>query len=302
MTAWVSAKRPDAWASLRCRCPGWNGARSALPGGPWRPRHNEAWNVKGGWRVCNRTNQPAESLSARDRPARELAAARRPPQTPPGMEGQGWQGRPAWPQGQPGAYPGYGYQQPQPMYTLEQLQQMYTPEQLQQMFTLGSFSRCNMRPTCSRLRPCPPCSSPLRSCLTGAKSAKKPSGKGGGQVVEGALALVVIGGAAWYFLSKIWWVPRCKAPLWWRRAPLGTSYTGDALIVRNETAYDEGGRAVYRLCRSGGQRGLSRRRDLLCLLHRLQHQGNDCPAGLPRRHPRTTSRRCSKAKPTLIRR
>ena len=58
-----------------------------------------------------------------------------PPQTPPGMEGQGWQGGTAWPQGQPGAYPGYGYQQPQPMYTLEQLQQMYTPEQLQQMFT-----------------------------------------------------------------------------------------------------------------------------------------------------------------------
>lgn len=68
VTAWVSAKRPDAWASLRCRCPGWNGARSAACG-PWRPRHNEAWNVKGGWRVCNRTPINRRILIRRDRPA-----------------------------------------------------------------------------------------------------------------------------------------------------------------------------------------------------------------------------------------
>lgn len=68
VTAWVSAKRPDAWASLRCRCSGWNGARSAACG-PWRPRHNEAWNVKGGWRVCNRTPINRRILIRRDRPA-----------------------------------------------------------------------------------------------------------------------------------------------------------------------------------------------------------------------------------------
>ena len=43
-------------------------ARSAACG-PWRPRHNEAWNVKGGWRVCNRTPINRRILIRRDRPA-----------------------------------------------------------------------------------------------------------------------------------------------------------------------------------------------------------------------------------------
>ena len=55
-------------SDLLGRCRGWNGARLAACG-PWRPRHNEAWNVKGGWRVCNRTPINRRILIRRDRPA-----------------------------------------------------------------------------------------------------------------------------------------------------------------------------------------------------------------------------------------
>lgn len=54
------------------------------------------------------------------------------------------------------------------------------------------------------------------------------------------LALVVIGGAAWYFLKDMVGAPTQSTAVV-EAGTLGTSYTGDALIVRNETAYDEEG-------------------------------------------------------------
>ena len=53
-------------------------------------------------------------------------------------------------------------------------------------------------------------------------------------------ALVVIGGAAWYFLKDMVGTPMQSTAVV-EAGTLGTSYTGDALIVRNETAYDEEG-------------------------------------------------------------
>ena len=127
-----------------------------------------------------------------------------PPQTPPGMEGQGWQGGTAWPQGQPGAYPGYGYQQPQPMYTLEQLQQMYTPEQLQQMFTPEQLQQMQYEAYMQQAPAMPTMQQPAQELPHRRKKRKKkPSGKGGGQVWKVLLALVVIGGTAWYFLKDM---------------------------------------------------------------------------------------------------
>ena len=164
-----------------------------------------------------------------------------PPQTPPGMEGQGWQGGTAWPQGQPGAYPGYGYQQPQPMYTLEQLQQMYTPEQLQQMFTPEQLQQMQYEAYMQQAPAMPTMQQPAQELPHRRKKRKKkPSGKGGGQVWKVLLALVVIGGAAWYFLKDMVGTPMQSTAVV-EAGTLGTSYTGDALIVRNETAYDEEG-------------------------------------------------------------
>ena len=103
-----------------------------------------------------------------------------PPQTPPGMEGQGWQGGPAWPQGQPGAYPGYGYQQPQPMYTLEQLQQMYTPEQLQQMFTPEQLQQMQYEAYMQQAPAMPTMQQPAHELHHRRKKRKKkPYGNGG---------------------------------------------------------------------------------------------------------------------------
>ena len=62
---------------------------------PWRPRHNEAWNVKGGWRVCNRTPINRRILSAGTVRPRELAAAQRHAAAGPSRHGgTGLAGRP----------------------------------------------------------------------------------------------------------------------------------------------------------------------------------------------------------------
>ena len=164
-----------------------------------------------------------------------------PPQAPSGMEGQGWQGAPAWPQGQPGAYPGYGYQQPQPMYTLEQLQQMYTPEQLQQMFTPEQLTQMQYEACMQQAPAMPTMQQPAQELPRRRKKRKKkPAGKGGGQFWKVLAALVIIAGGAWYFLKDMVGT-QAQSTAVVEAGTLGTSYTGDALIVRNETAYDEEG-------------------------------------------------------------
>ena len=72
------------------------------------------------------------------------------------------------------------------------------------------------------------------------KRKKKPAGKGGGQFWKVLVALVIIGGGAWYFLKDMVGT-QAQSTAVVEAGTLGTSYTGDALIVRNETAYDEEG-------------------------------------------------------------
>ena len=54
------------------------------------------------------------------------------------------------------------------------------------------------------------------------------------------MALVIISGGAWYFLKDMVGT-QAQSTAVVEAGTLGTSYTGDALIVRNETAYDEEG-------------------------------------------------------------
>ena len=152
-----------------------------------------------------------------------------PPQPQPG---QGWQGMPQWP------YPGYGYEQ-QP-YTLEQLQQMYTPEQLQQMFTPEQLQQMQYEAYMQQAPAMPTMQQPQQELPHRRKKRRKKKPSGGGQVWKVILALVIIGGGAWYFLKDMVGTrPQSTAVV--EMSSLGNSYTGDALIVRNETAYDEEG-------------------------------------------------------------
>lgn len=154
-----------------------------------------------------------------------------PSQPPPG---QSWQGMPQWP------YPGYGYEQaPQP-YTLEQLQQMYTPEQLQQMFTPEQLQQMQYEAYMQQAPAMPTMQQPQQEMPRRRKKRRKKKRSGGGQVWKVVLALVIIGGGAWYFLKDmVGTQPQSTAVV--EMSSLGNSYTGDALIVRNETAYDEEG-------------------------------------------------------------
>ena len=149
-----------------------------------------------------------------------------PPQMPPQAPMQGWQGMPGW-------QPSYTYEQLLQMYTPEQLAQLYTPEQLEQMQYEAYMRQAPAMPTMQQ----PPQEPPRRRRRRRKKSG---GGKRGGQAWKAALALVLIAGAAWYFLKDmIGTQPQSTVQV--EAASLGTTYTGDALIVRNETAYDEEG-------------------------------------------------------------
>ena len=133
---------------------------------------------------------------------------------PNGMPGQGfgtppqaWQGQQPWPQAQP-----------------------YTPEQLQQMQYEAYMQQMPEMPTAQQ-----PQQEPPRK-----KRRKKKQGGGGGAAWKTLIALALIGGVAWYFLKDMV-VDTRQSTAVIEMGTLGTSYTGDALIVRNETAYDEEG-------------------------------------------------------------
>ena len=145
------------------------------------------------------------------------AQANWPPNSVPGqgfgtVPPQGWpQEQQAWPQGQP-----------YPPYTPEQLQQMQYEAYMQQMPEMPTAQQPQQEPPRKK------------------RKKKKQGGGSGGAVWKTLIALVLIGGAAWYFLKDML-VDTRQSTAVIEMGTLGTSYTGDALIVRNETAYDEEG-------------------------------------------------------------
>lgn len=72
------------------------------------------------------------------------------------------------------------------------------------------------------------------------KRIKKTGGHGGGQWWKTLLALAVIGGVAWFFLKDMIGTPQMSTAIV-ENGSLGETHSGDALIVRNETAYDDEG-------------------------------------------------------------
>lgn len=74
------------------------------------------------------------------------------------------------------------------------------------------------------------------------RGRRKPrrSAGGGGQWWKTVLALAAIAGVAWYFLKDLILTPRLNTAVV-ESATMGETHSGDALIVRNETAYDDEG-------------------------------------------------------------
>ena len=146
-----------------------------------------------------------------------------PPQNDPNMWPQ--QGQVQWQQPyMPGQMPPE-YQQPQ-----------MTPEQWQQYQQMQQYEAYMYQdpqmPTMQQ--PMPEVKKRRK------KRAKKPAGNGGGQWWKTLIALVVIGGVAWFFLKDMIGTPQVSTAIV-ESGSLGETHSGDALIVRNETAYDDEG-------------------------------------------------------------
>lgn len=145
----------------------------------------------------------------------------------PGMQ------QPQWPQGMPVQQP--QWQQPLPPGQQPQWnQQPLSPEVLQQMQYEAYMQQTPQMPTMQQ-----PVEQPQ-----GKKKRRMPkSGKGSGGTrwIAVLLALAIVGVAAWFlFLKDLIGQPQLNTAVV-ENGTLGETHTGDALIVRNETAYDDEG-------------------------------------------------------------
>lgn len=145
-----------------------------------------------------------------------------------------------WPQGgapqNAGQQPGYG-QQPWAPYPPNAgqpyAQQPYSPYQpvMPEQMPYEAYTQPQM--------PTPQQNIPEEK--TRRKRQKRTRRKGGGgQWWKTLLALAAIAGVAWYFLRDLILTPRLNTAVV-ESATMGESHSGDALIVRNETAYDDEG-------------------------------------------------------------
>ena len=144
-----------------------------------------------------------------------------PQQTPPG----------AWPQQDPMQWqqPYMGGQMP------PQAPQM-TPEQWQQMQQMQQYEAYMYQDP-----QMPTMQQPIQEVKRKRKKKpRKPGGNGGGQWWKTLIALAVIGGVAWFFLKDMIGAPQVNTAVI-ESGTLGETHSGDALIVRNETAYDDEG-------------------------------------------------------------
>ncbi len=150
---------------------------------------------------------------------------------PPQPQGV-WPEQPQWaayPQGQVPPYGQPPYQQPFQQPPMPgQMQQPLTPEQLQQM-----QYEAYMQPAMPTPQQTIPEEKPKRK-----KRQRSPGS--GGQWWKTLLALAVIGGVAWYFLKDLILTPQLSTAVV-ENATMGETHSGDALVVRNETAYDDEG-------------------------------------------------------------
>lgn len=177
-----------------------------------------------------------------------------PPQMTPDMIQQMWQDQQMRQQGQPGV----------------PLQQM-TPEQVQQMQYEAYLWQMQQMPPAPTMQQAPPPAPPA-----GRKRAqkKKRGGGGLGTALKVALALAVAGGTAWFFLRDMGTPAQATAVI--EMGTLGTSYSGDALIVRNETAYDdEGVQSIEYVAQEGS---VIYRGDVVCYVYSTGYSSKEMTA------------------------
>lgn len=138
------------------------------------------------------------------------------------------------PQGQPGMQTPWP-QQPvmpgQPPQGQWPQQPPLTPEVLQQMQYQAYMQQMPQMPTMQQ---------PVQPPAQGKKKCARKNGKGGGGRWVTLVALVLIAGAAWFFLKDQIGQPQLNTAVV-EDGTLGQTHRGDALIVRNETAYDDEG-------------------------------------------------------------
>lgn len=162
-----------------------------------------------------------------------------------------YQQQPQWQQ--PVMQPSYDpnlWQQSQPVYmgyTPEQIQQLYqqgyTPEQIQQMqqmFAQGMTPEQMQYEAWMQQVPMPTAQVQMEMPKQRKRKKKKPTGSSGGHWWKVLLALTVIGGVTWFFLKDMILTPTVSTALV-EAGTMGETHTGDALIVRDETSYDEEG-------------------------------------------------------------
>ncbi|MEG0493044.1 MAG: HlyD family efflux transporter periplasmic adaptor subunit [Clostridia bacterium] len=135
-----------------------------------------------------------------------------------------------------------------------------TPEQMAQMQYEASMQQLQQQqmPTMQQMPP-------MQSTGKRSKHHPKKNGKGGNlrSVVALVVAVAAIGGIAFYFYQSM--KPAAQATATIEMGTLGTSYTGDALIVRNETAYDEEGvQSIDYIAQEGG---VVYRGDVICYVY-----------------------------------
>ena len=119
-------------------------------------------------------------------------------------------------------------QQPQWQQSYQQL----TPEQIQQMQYEAYMQQMPQMPTMQQ---------PVQDVPQKRRKKKAPKSGGGGlNWWKTALALILIAGVAWYFLKDMIGKPSI-ATATIEMGSIGETHTGDALIVRNETAFDDEG-------------------------------------------------------------
>lgn len=122
------------------------------------------------------------------------------------------------------------YQNQQPA-----MPQQMTPEQVQQMQFEAMMQQA---PPMPNTQPLPNVPQPQKKRRAPRPKRQKGQGGGGG-IWKVLLVLAVAGGGLWFFLSNMSAPTQATAQI--EMGVLGTTYTGDALIVRNEVAYSEEG-------------------------------------------------------------
>ena len=139
------------------------------------------------------------------------------PQGQPGMPNQ-WPQQPMMPGQQ---MPQQGQWAQQPPLSPEVLQQMQYEAYMQQMPQMPTMQQ------------------PAEAPAKGKKKRARKQG-GGGKGWISVLALVLIAGIAWFFLKDKIGQPQVNTAVV-ESGTLGETHSGDVLIVRNETAYDDEG-------------------------------------------------------------